>query len=48
MFQKALQAIVEFLCNFVIAHPRVMCSIIGCLGALALVGCVVAINVLWR
>ena len=46
MFQKALQAIVEFLCNFVIAHPRIMTSIIGVLGALALIAVVVSINLL--
>lgn len=48
MLQKALQALVDFLCEFVISHPRIICSILGCLGALALIACVVAINILWR
>ena len=48
MLQKALQALVDFLCEFVIAHPRIICSILGCLGALALIVCVAAINILWR
>lgn len=48
MLQKALQAMVDFLCNFVILHPRIICSILGCLGALALIAIVAAINILWR
>lgn len=48
MLQKTLQALVDFLCEFVMAHPRVVCSIVGCLGALALVASVVAINILSR
>lgn len=48
VLQKALQALVDFLCEFVISHPRIICSILGCLGALALIACVAAINILWR
>lgn len=46
MLQKALEAIVNFFCQFIIDHPRTMTSIIGVLGALALIACVVAINLL--
>ena len=46
MLKKALEAMVNFLCEFIIGHPRVMTSIIGVFGALALIACVVAINLL--
>lgn len=46
MFQKALQAIVEFLCNFVIGHPRIVSSIVGVLAAAAMIAAVVAMNLL--
>lgn len=47
MLRKALEALTSFLCEFVIAHPRVICSILGVLGALALIACVVSINILF-
>ena len=46
LFQKALAALTSFLCEFVIAHPRVICSIVGALGAIALIAAVVSINIL--
>ena len=46
MLQKALEALINFFCQFVIDHPRIMTSIIGILAALALIACVVAINLL--
>ena len=46
MFQKALEALIDFLCEFVIAHPRVICSILGVLGAVALIAAVVSFNIL--
>ena len=46
LLQKALEALTDFLCEFVIAHPRVICSIVGALGAIALIAAVVAINIL--
>lgn len=46
MLQKMLEALTSFLCEFVIAHPRVICSIVGVLGALALIAAVVSINIL--
>lgn len=46
MLKKTLEALISFLSEFVIAHPRVVCSIIGVLGALALIAAVVSINIL--
>lgn len=46
MLKKTLEALVNFLCEFVLAHPRIVCSIIGVLGALALIAAVVSINLL--
>lgn len=46
MLQKVLEALTNFLCEFVIAHPRVICSIVGVLGALALIAAVVSINIM--
>lgn len=46
MLQKVLEAMVNFVCEFAFDHPRVMVSIIGVLFALALIACVVAINLL--
>lgn len=46
MLKKALEALTSFLSEFVIAHPRVVCSIVGVLGALALIAAVVSINIL--
>ena len=46
MFKKTLEVLVNFLCQFVIDHPRIVCSIVGVLGALALIACVVSINIL--
>uniref|UniRef100_A0AAU8B9W0 Uncharacterized protein n=1 Tax=Dulem virus 194 TaxID=3145671 RepID=A0AAU8B9W0_9VIRU len=46
MLQKALQALVLFLSEFVINHPRVVWSIVGVLCAVALLACVVSINLL--
>ena len=46
MLQKILDAIIQYFGAFVIAHPRLFCTIIGTLGALALLACVVSINIL--
>ena len=46
MLQKAMEALINFVCEFVIAHPRIMSSIIGVLAAIALIACVVAFNLL--
>lgn len=46
MLQKTLEALVNFLCEFVLAHPRIVCSVVGVLGALALIACVVCFNIL--
>ena len=46
MFQKTLEALINFVCEFTIGHPRIMSSIIGVLAAVALIACVVAMNLL--
>ena len=46
MWQKALEALINFVCGFVIEHPRVVTSIIGVLAALALIAAVVSFNLL--
>ncbi len=46
MLQKVLQALTMFLADFACAHPRLLCSIIGVLCAVALLAGVVSINLL--
>ena len=46
MLQKILDALIEYFGSFIIAHPRLFCTIIGTLGALALIACVLSINIL--
>ena len=46
MFQKVLEALVNYICEFAYMHPRLICTIIGSLGALAFLAAVVSINVL--
>ena len=46
MWEKALEALINFVCGFVIGHPRVVSSIIGVLAALALISAVVSMNLL--
>jgi hypothetical protein len=46
LLKKTLEALTSFLSEFVVAHPRVVCSIVGVLGALALIAAVVSINLL--
>lgn len=46
MLQQTLQSLIKFFSDFISNHPRISCSIIGVLGALALIAFVVAINLL--
>lgn len=46
MLQKILDTLIEYFGGFIIAHPRLFCTIIGTLGALALIACVLSINIL--
>lgn len=46
MLQQMLQSLLKFLTDFISNHPRISCSILGVLGALALLAFVVAINLL--
>lgn len=46
MLQKILDSLIEYFGGFIIAHPRLFCTIIGTLGALALIACVLSINIL--
>lgn len=46
MLQQTLQSLLKFMTDFITKHPRISCSIIGVLGALALIAFVVAINFL--
>lgn len=46
MLQKILDTLIEYFGGFIIAHPRLFCTIIGILGALALIACVLSINIL--
>lgn len=50
MLQKTIQVLLDYLCEFAMAHPNVVWTLFGCLCALALIGCVVAINyyTFWR
>ena len=46
MLQKIINTLIEYFGGFVIAHPRLFCTIVGTLGALALIACVISINIL--
>ncbi len=46
MLQQILQSLLNFMADFIAKHPRISCSIIGVLGALALIAFVVAINLI--
>lgn len=46
VIQQTLQSLLKFMSDFISNHPRISCSIIGVLGALALLAFVVAINLL--
>lgn len=43
---KVLATLIEYCCGFIIAHPRFFCTIVGTLGALALIALVLAMNLL--
>lgn len=43
---KVLETLIEYFCGFIIAHPRFFCTIVGTLGALALIAFVLSINFL--
>lgn len=46
MIQQTLQSLVKFMSEFISNHPRISCSILGVLAALAMIAFVVAINLL--
>ncbi len=46
MLQKVLQVLTTFLVDFACAHPRLLCSIVGVLLAVALLLGLVSINLL--
>ena len=46
MLQQILQSLLKFMSDFISHHPRISCSIIGVLFALAMIAFVVAINLL--
>ena len=46
MLQQILQSLLKFMSDFVSNHPRISCSILGVVAALAMIAFVVAINLI--